>query len=587
MNKVLVIGASGHAKVIIDIIELQNKYEIVGLIDSFKEIGKTIYDYKVLGTEKDLPKLIEAHNIHGGIIAIGDNWTRMNIYNEIAAHTSNFNFIKAIHPSAVIGKNVSIGPGTAIMAGVVVNSDAKIGKQCIVNTKSSVGHDTVLKDFSSVAPGVSIGGDVKLGKCSAISLGANVIERVKIGKHTVIGAGALVNKDIASNKIAYGIPAKETKKRNLHEKYLGLTKTKNTKSYKLEFFRIEQNTDIERYNTLLKSFQGYSTFYSLEYYNYSPNKILCVFVLKKKDSPVALLPMYLNPIEALDNGNTPYYDAISPYGYSGPLFSSGIKHNEKIIFWKKIDDWYLRNNVVTEFIRFSLNENHKLYSGQLIPSLCNVKGKLDDFDNIWNNFKQKVRNNYRKAQKSGLEIKIYAENKSADIIDEFYNIYISTMQRNNASEIYFYDKTYFKNLIERHQENTVVATVYKDDIAISTELIIIDNNELYSYLGGTLADYFSFRPNDFLKIEVIKWALENGKSFYALGGGRQNNDGLFQYKKSFFPKDQDVIFYTGRKIINHKLYKKLIKSIGIDKKTIPHLINDSNYFFPLYNEPKQ
>jgi len=587
MNKILVVGASGHAKVIIDIIERQNEYKIVGLIDSFKEIGETIYDYQVLGTEKDLPQLIETHNIHGGIIAIGDNWTRMNIYNDIAAHTKNFNFIKAIHPNAVIGKNVSIGSGTVIMAGVVINSDAKIGKQCIINTKSSVGHDAVLKNFSSVAPGVSIGGDVKIGKCSAISLGANIIERVKIGKHTVIGAGALVNKDIASNKVAYGVPAKEAKKRNLHEKYLGLTKTKDSKSYKLEFIRIEHDTDIEQYNTLLKRFYGYSTFYSLEYYNYSHSKILCVFVLKKKNTPIALLPIYLNPIEALNHNNNTYYDAISPYGYSGPLFSVDIKHSEKIIFWKKIDNWYLKNNVITEFIRFSLNENHKMYSGQLIPSLCNVKGKLTDFDEIWNNFKQKVRNNYRKAQKSGLEIKIYSESKSTNIIDEFYDIYISTMQRNKASEIYFYEKSYFENLIQKHQENTVIATVYKDKVAISTELIIIDNNELYSYLGGTLADYFNFRPNDFLKIEVIKWGISNGKNFYALGGGRQNNDGLFQYKKSFFPKDQDVVFYTGRKIINHKLYEKLIKPLEIDKKTIPHLINDNDTFFPLYNKPKQ
>ncbi len=583
MKNIVVIGASGHAKVIIDIIEQQNEYQIVGLIDSFKAIGETVYTYKVLGTERDLPGLITQHELYGGIIAIGDNWTRMNMYMEMTAIAPNFTFIKAIHPSAIIGKNVRVGSGTCIMAGVIINSDASIGKQCIINTKSSVGHDVVIKNFASVAPGVSIGGDVKIGKCSAISIGANIVEKVEIGKHTVIGAGALVNKSIKSNKVAYGIPAKAIKNRTLHEKYLGLSKINTSQNYLLQVKQIQGEADAESYKALLHAFLGFSTFYSLEYYNYDPKKILYVFILTKHERTIALLPIYLNPINStLLNPNTAYFDAISPYGYSGPLFSKNIKHFEKVLFWKKIDQWYLQNNVVTEFIRFSLNGNHSQYSGHLIPSLNNVKGALTNFDSLWENFKQKVRNNYRKAEKSDLQIKIYHQNIPKEVIDDFYGIYISTMERNNAAENYFYEKSYFENLIIDHPETTVIATVYKDGAAISTELIIIDNNQLYSYLGGTLADYFNFRPNDFLKIEVIKWALENNITHYVLGGGRQNNDGLFQYKKAFFPKDDDAVFYTGRKVINHKVYKKLTKTYPFNKKELANLINHGQTFFPIY-----
>src|SRR5690606_25672887 len=94
--------------------------------------------------------------------------------------------------------------------------------------------------------------------------------------------------------------------------------------------------------------------------------------------------------------------------------------------------------------------------------------------------------------------------------------------------------------------------------------------------------YFNFRPNDFLKIEVIKWALENNITHYVLGGGRQNNDGLFQYKKAFFPKDDDAVFYTGRKVINHKVYKKLTKTYPFNKKELANLINHGQTFFPIY-----
>ncbi|MDW5289374.1 acetyltransferase [Formosa sp. PL04] len=229
MNKIVIIGASGHAKVIIDIIELQNQFEIIGLVDTYKKKGEILYNYKILGTEKDLPILIKEHDIDGGIIAIGDNWTRKKVYEEIEGIFSDFKYITAIHPHSVIGKNVKIGAGTVIMAGVIINSDAVIDRHSIINTKSSVGHDTIIKEFASVAPGVTIGGDVNIGKGTAISLGVNVLEGVTIGKYCVIGAGSLVNRNIKAKTLAYGIPAKIIKKRNLDDKYLGLTKDKKPK----------------------------------------------------------------------------------------------------------------------------------------------------------------------------------------------------------------------------------------------------------------------------------------------------------------------------------------------------------------------
>ena len=220
MNQILLIGASEHAKVVMDVIEKEGKYQIHGLIDSYKPAGEDVFGYKILGAEDKLAKLFQSGEVLGGIITIGDNWTRHLMAEKIRSLLPDFKFISAIHPSASIARGVTIGAGTVLMAGVIVNSDSRIGESCILNTKSAHDHDCVMGDFSSLAPGVTTGGKVSIGAFSAISLGANVIHGVKIGEHVVLGAGAVTLKDIPDHSVAYGVPAKVIRKRQAGDKYL-------------------------------------------------------------------------------------------------------------------------------------------------------------------------------------------------------------------------------------------------------------------------------------------------------------------------------------------------------------------------------
>ena len=359
--------------------------------------------------------------------------------------------------------------------------------------------------------------------------------------------------------------------------------TEKPSAYSLEMHSISDQLDEAKYNSALEEFTKFNIFYSLQYFNYSTDRELSYFILKKNDEAKILMPISFNKISTPTFNDISYFDATSPYGYSGPLFNNAVD-NDIIIFWKKIDKWYKENNVITEFIRFNLEDNHSHYSGHLIPSLRNIKGKISDFDILWNNFKQKVRNNYRRAEKSMLTCEIYSGIISDEIIDSFYSIFIKTMERNTATKNYFYPKKYFKNLVKHNQNKILLAIVYKEKIPISGEFIIINDDILYSYLGGTLSEYFETRPNDFLKIQVIKWAVENNKKNYVLGGGRKDFDGLYQYKKSFFPKDDDVIFYTGRKIINEEIYYNLLKDIEVEYTDANSLILNSNKYFPVYKE---
>ncbi len=219
MDKVLIIGASGHAKVIIEAIGFNKEYEVWGLIDSYKEIGGRLMGYEILGTEDSIPKLVK-QGITKGIIAIGDNWTRYQMYTKVKKLAPDFEFITVVHHSATISPSAKIGKGTVILAGVKINTHAEVGEFCILNTNSSFGHDCKMADFSSIAPGVTVGGNVNIDFCTAISLGANIIQGVDIGKHSIIGAGSLILNDVDDFRLVYGVPAKEIKTIEKGKKYI-------------------------------------------------------------------------------------------------------------------------------------------------------------------------------------------------------------------------------------------------------------------------------------------------------------------------------------------------------------------------------
>lgn len=219
-EKVALLGAGPHASVIVDIIEKQGRYEICGFIDSEKEIGSDYYGYEIIGRQEEINLLRKRFNFEGLIICIGDNWLRNNVALQVKLLLPKIRFINAIHPSAIIGKNVRIGAGVVIMAGSIINTGAIIGDHCILNSRSCIEHHCILEDFSSLAPGVTTGGFVVVKKFAAVALGVTIFDRVVIGEHTVIGSGALVTKNIPELVVAYGSPAQVIRQRKKGEKYL-------------------------------------------------------------------------------------------------------------------------------------------------------------------------------------------------------------------------------------------------------------------------------------------------------------------------------------------------------------------------------
>ena len=353
---------------------------------------------------------------------------------------------------------------------------------------------------------------------------------------------------------------------------------------KLDILNLETEDDLQVYREYLSSIDSTNPFYKIELVlnnNFEDNH-LKYFLFTTHGIPKVVMIFIIRNI---DFGPEPskYKDVVSPYGYSGPLISPTAAQDDLISFWDHVDSWYRNNNVITEFIRFSLNDNKTSYSGLTVPTLRNVKGVILEEKLQWEKFDKKVRNNFRKAVQNQLSFKLFFQNITNTQVENFYNIYTSTMTRRKADTELFYSLAYFKEYIHNNPNNCAVALVYLEDKPISTELLLLSDDEVFSYLGGTLSDYFNTRPNDFLKVNVLNWARKTNFKYYILGGGRTDNDQLYQYKKSFFPKDEDVIFYTGRKIVNHEVYNELLlRTKNISGESLKNEINSSTDFFPEY-----
>lgn len=217
MEDCLIIGAGDHARSVINIIELEGRYRIAGLVDDRLAAGDTVFGYAVLGSLDAIAGL----GITSGIVCIGDNWTRSVAAARVRALRPDFRLITAIHPGAIINRRAgAIGAGTKIFQGVIIEHGARIGAHCLVNPFSLVGHDSDIGDFVNIHPGVNVCGDVRVGSFTTLAVGVNVINGVSIGEHTVIGAGSTVVKDIGSYTVAFGTPCKPVRERKAGESYL-------------------------------------------------------------------------------------------------------------------------------------------------------------------------------------------------------------------------------------------------------------------------------------------------------------------------------------------------------------------------------
>ncbi|MCY1227034.1 hypothetical protein D3C87_142210 [compost metagenome] len=355
----------------------------------------------------------------------------------------------------------------------------------------------------------------------------------------------------------------------------------------LNVYKLDNKENCKEYKTLLSIFDAVEPYFLPQYINIFSggfDNLIYFQFTSDETGAIIIMPGYLKPI-AIGGEKTSYFDFITPYGYTGPLFTSNTVASDIIEFWKSIDQWYADNNVVTEFIRFNLSGNEAHYSGQVFPTMLNIKGRIIDEESQWTAFDHKVRKNVNKAKREELSSRIYFGKIQDNEILEFHNIYMQTMKRTNANESFSYSFVQFKFFINDNSKNAAICTVYLDQIPVSSELLLISKDSIFSFLGGTDENYFDKRPNDFLKVEALNWARGQQKKYYVLGGGYGFEDGIFKYKKSFFPNDA-VNYYTGRKVVDENAYSQLLEKANNFRtlKGLEKLEHSDTSFFPLYNK---
>jgi sugar O-acyltransferase (sialic acid O-acetyltransferase NeuD family) len=204
--RIAILGAGGHAQVIVDVLRAspEGAHTTIFFLDDDPSIqGMERVGIPVAGLLEDLPLI--AHD--GVIVGIGDNATRHKVAANLAA--SGEHFVTAIHPRAVVAKDVQIGVGTVIFANAVVNTGSRIGAHVILNTACTVDHHNRLSDFLHIAPGAHLGGDVVVNEGAFVGMGASVMPQRTVGAWATVGAGALVQRDVRPGVTVIGVPARE------------------------------------------------------------------------------------------------------------------------------------------------------------------------------------------------------------------------------------------------------------------------------------------------------------------------------------------------------------------------------------------
>jgi CelD/BcsL family acetyltransferase involved in cellulose biosynthesis len=219
------------------------------------------------------------------------------------------------------------------------------------------------------------------------------------------------------------------------------------------------------------------------------------------------------------------------------------------------------------------------YPGQVEVLQPNIVRSLDlNEQALWADVDHKVRKNVKRARACGVVIE---RDDTGRHLSAFAAIYESTLKRRGASTDYFFPHSFFEKLHASVPGQFMYFHARSADVVVSTELVLISADRVYSFLGGTQDNAFHLRPNDLLKYEVTLWAKREGKQAFVLGGGHTPGDGIFRYKKSFAPRGVTP-FRVGKRVLNRPTYDALVESRGAYAKRLGQEWVPKADYFPAY-----
>ena len=349
----------------------------------------------------------------------------------------------------------------------------------------------------------------------------------------------------------------------------------------LKIFTIEESIEWDK---KVKSFEDYDSYYLSGYVNafkrngdgipllfyYENNNLKAINIVMKRD--IADDPEFNEKI----NRNE-YFDFITPYGYGGWLIEGNGSIENLFIEYEK---WCIDNNIISEFVRFHpLFENYKkvknIYYVQHISDTIYMDLASEEI--ITKNMTSKCRNMVRKAIKNGLTMK---EDNDFSTIELFKELYYQTMDKNNASDSYYFSDEYFLTLFH-DRENIKLFNVFMENEIVGSSIVLLGKDWIHYHLSANTPLGYKFAANNLLLYSIANWGSAKGYKKFHLGGGYGGNESsLFKFKESM-NKNGRLAFAIGRKIFDRKKYALLVKIAGNDRENI------ENNFFPLYRLKKE
>lgn len=268
------------------------------------------------------------------------------------------------------------------------------------------------------------------------------------------------------------------------------------------------------------------------------------------------------------------YDITAPYGYGGVYLSPEAKNDPSFIaeYQKNFKDYCLRNNIISEFIRFHpLDANHSFFADYYDLSQISDNIYIDlaqSEEDLWKNIDKRQRYSIRQAEKSGV---IIETDKDFKYLDDFKKLYRQTILRNNAAKFLLFSDDFFDSLLKSFKERIILLIAKLQDKVISAALFIVNDDNAYYFLSGADKDFFRHSPNHLLLHKAIGLIKGKNKRYFNLGGGMKKGDGVFLFKSGF--SKSLAPYFVGKKIHNQELYEKLNKLANVE--------NDVD-FFPKY-----
>lgn len=329
-------------------------------------------------------------------------------------------------------------------------------------------------------------------------------------------------------------------------------------------FRIIMGNKNEEWNKIVKSFKEWDVYYLYEYsraLQLHGDGEPILFIMEKEKFKACYVAIKSDIAHSNLFGDElrehQLYDLETPYGYGGPMMEGESISDDNILeYVNYIKEYCVQENIVTQFFRF----HPLLDNGRKVQNVINTNSikqtiYIDTFskESIWTNMESSRRNRIRKAEKDGITVSI----DKGKHIDEFIEIYKSTMEQKEAEEYYFFNKEYFYFLIENLKGNIMFINSWKDGKMIASLMILYNQKYMHYHLGGTRKEYRQFAPTNLMFYEAALWGNANGIHKFHLGGGMSTDDSLFRFKKQF-NKTGRLDYYVGRIIFNQSQYDYLL-----------------------------